>query len=91
MFGKINFVDFTELNLDYIPVDAKTAWETATKPAVVGAPIYTPIEYCGNQVVSGVNHFFIAEQRVTINPPVRRLVLVVINNGKIVHVQEILS
>lgn len=88
MFGKINLAEFEELDMRFVPDDARVAWQTATG-GLVGAA-YKPITYCGNQLVNGMNYFFTAEQTIIANPPVRRLVLVVIHDNNIIHVKEIL-
>lgn len=89
MFGKLELAEFDELDMRFIPDDARVAWQTATA-GLIGAS-YKPITYCGSQVVHGVNHFFIAEQTLIINPPVRRVVLVIINDNKIFDVKEVLG
>ena len=91
MFGKINWAEMPELDLNTIEESAKVAWVAATNPALVGAPKYKPLSYCGWQMANGMNYIFIAEQSVAISPPVRRVVVVVINNNQIAHVEEILE
>lgn len=90
MFGKINYADFTPLTS--MPQEAATAWYGGVK-GLVGAE-YRPLLYLGNQVVKGINYFFIAEQTLTTNPPIKRVVKVVINSfqgvNEIISVEEIL-
>lgn len=90
MFGKINYANFTALTS--MPQEAATAWYGGVK-GLVGAE-YRPLLYLGNQVVKGINYFFIAEQTLTTNPPIKRVVKVVINSfqgvNEIISVEEIL-
>ena len=80
MFGKIELAQFE--GLTKMPQKAASAWsgagnELKTK-GFVGAS-YKPLLYCGSKVVRGINHVFIAEQTLITNPPVRRLVIMEIN------------
>lgn len=90
MFGKINYANFTALTS--MPQEAATAWYGGVK-GLVGAE-YRPLLYLGNQVVKGINYFFIAEQTLTTNPPIKRVVKVVINEfqgaSEIISVEQIL-
>ena len=89
MFGKINYAKFE--SLEQMPQEAANAWYGVK--GVVGAS-YTPLLYLGNQSVKGTNHFFIAEQTLMTNPPIQRVVKVVINSYRgeheIVSVEEVL-
>ena len=88
MFGKVKLENF--VGLTSMPQKAASAWSAVD--GLVGAS-YKPILFYGTQLVNGVNYYFIAEQTLTTNPPVRRLVKVIIceNGGKneIVGVEEI--
>ena len=86
MFGKIELEEFA--GLTSMPQKAASAWSGAID-GLVGAS-YKPLLYLGKQVVKGVDHFFVAEQTLITNPPVRRIVMLVINefNGKYELVPE---
>ena len=86
MFGKIQLEQFVGLNS--MPQKAASAWSGAFE-GLVGAS-YKPLLYLGKQVVKGVDYFFIAEQTLITNPPIRRVVMLVINefNGKYELVPE---
>lgn len=47
---------------------------------IVGAQ-YTPLVYCGSQVVCGTNYMIICEQTLTTNPPEKHVVKVVIHES----------
>ena len=91
MFGKINLAEFKELTS--MPQKAASAWAGFEELGIVGAG-YKPLLYLGSQVVKGTNHFFIAEQTLVTNPPVRKVVLMAINefNGEyeLAQVEDIL-
>ena len=91
MFGKIELAEFKELTS--MPQKAATAWAGFEELGLVGAG-YKPLLYLGSQVVKGTNHFFVAEQNLITNPPVRKVVLMAINeyNGKfeLARVEDIL-
>lgn len=59
---------------------------------LVGAS-YKPLLYYGKQLVNGVNYYFIAEQTLVTNPPIRRIVKLVIHEKdgeyKLASVEEI--
>ena len=86
MFGKIELEQFT--GLTSMPQKAASAWSGALE-GLVGAS-YKPLLYLGKQVVKGVDYFFIAEQTLITNPPIRRVVRLVINefDGKYELVPE---
>ena len=90
MLGKIQFENFAGLHS--MPQDYASAW-TATGE-LVGAS-YKPLLTLGKQVVKGTNYYYLAEQTLITNPPLRRIVLVVVNEfaGKyeLVAVEEILG
>ncbi len=75
MFGKMQLEQFT--GLTSMPQKAASAWSGAIE-GLVGAS-YKPLLYLGKQVVKGVDYFFIAEQTLITNPPIRRVVMLVIN------------
>lgn len=75
MFGKMQLEQFT--GLTSMPQKAASAWSGAIE-GLVGAS-YKPLLYLGKQVVKGVDYFFIAEQTLITNPPIRRVVVLVIN------------
>ena len=89
MFGQIQLENF--IGLTSMPQKAASAWSGAFD-GLVGAS-YKPLLYYGKQLVHGVNYYFIAEQTLITNPPIRRIVKLVINelNGeyKLVSVEEI--
>lgn len=80
MFGKIELEKFDGITT--MPQHAASAWSGAIE-GLVGAS-YKPLLYLGKQVVRGVNHYFVAEQTLITNPPIRRVVKLVINefNGE---------
>lgn len=75
MFGKIEFENFE--GLTKLPQKAASAW-AAVDGGLVGAS-YKPLLYIGKQTVRGVNHWFIAEQTLVTNPPVKHIVTIAIN------------
>ena len=91
MLGKINLAEFKELTS--MPQGAASAWGGFEDLGLTGAG-YKPLLYLGSQVGKGTNYFFIAEQNLITNPPVRKVVLMVINglNGvyELASVEEIL-
>ena len=91
MFGKIELAEFK--GLTSMPQKAASAWTGFEELGLVGAS-YKPLLYLGSQVVKGTNHFFIAEQTLVTNPPVRKVVLMAINeyNGEyeLAKVEDIL-
>lgn len=75
MFGKINLVNFS--GVTEMPQEVATAWHNAFEDYVgVG---YKPLLYLGDQVVNGINYYFVAEQIFQTSPPFRRIVLLAIN------------
>ena len=75
MFGKINLVNFSGI-ID-MPPEVKTAWHDAFEDYV--GVSYKPLLYMADQVVNGVNYYFIAEQNFQTSPPFRRVVKLVIH------------
>ena len=76
MLGAIQFEDFE--GLTSMPQKAASAWSALETGGIVGAS-YKPLLYVGTQAVKGVNHWFIAEQTLVTNPPVRHIVAIAIN------------
>ena len=74
MLGKIEFENFE--GLSKLPQKAASAWSAVG--GIVGAS-YKPLVYVGTQQVKGVNHWFIAEQTLVTNPPVKHIVTIAIN------------
>lgn len=74
MLGKIEFENFE--GLTKMPQKAASAWSAVG--GIVGAS-YKPLVYVGTQQVKGVNHWFIAEQTLVTNPPVKHIVTIAIN------------
>lgn len=76
MLGAIQFEDFE--GLTSMPQRAASAWSAVENNGLVGAS-YKPLLYVGTQLVKGVNHWFIAEQTLVTNPPVRHIVTIAVN------------
>ena len=79
MVGNIQLENFK--GLTKMPQKAASAW--AALDALVGCR-YTPLLYLGEQIVKGVNHWFIAERSTVTLEPTRNVVLMAINefNGE---------
>lgn len=75
MVGNIQLREFE--GLTRLPQRAASAWCGAMID-LVGAS-YQPLVYLGEQVVKGVNHWFIAEQTLITAKPERRVVMMAIN------------
>lgn len=75
MLGKIEFENFE--GLTKMPQKAASAW-SAVDGGLCGAS-YKPLLYIGTKMVKGVNHWFIAEQTLVTNPPVKHIVTIAIN------------
>lgn len=79
MFGKLNLIPFDEMILGgKMPQNIASAWAVIKNNELVGAD-YTPLLYCGEQCVKGINHWFICGQTLTTHPPIRRLVKLAVN------------
>lgn len=76
MLGKIEFEEFA--GLTDMPQRAASAWSAMETGGLVGAS-YKPLLYVGTQIVKGVNHWFIAEQTLITNPPVKHIVAIAVN------------
>ena len=65
-----------------MPQKAASAW-VSVEGGIVGAG-YKPLVYVGEQVVKGVNHWFIAEQTLITAEPERHIVKLAVNefNGE---------
>ena len=75
MLGAIQFEPFE--GLTKMPQKAASAWSGVTE-GLCGAS-YKPLVYIGTQLVRGVNYWFIAEQTLITNPPVRHIVTIAVN------------
>lgn len=85
---KFGGYEFEELKgLTQMPQRAASAW--AKVDELVGAE-YTPLLYCGRQLVRGTNHLFIAEQTIMSIGQEKRIVAIVVNefNGTFEIVQD---
>ena len=89
MFGQLKLEEFA--GMSSMPQRAASAWSGAFD-GLVGAS-YKPLLFYATQLVKGVNYYFVAEQTLVTNPPIRRLVKVVINefegNYELVNATEI--
>lgn len=74
MLGQIELENF--VGLTSMPQGYASAWSALE--GLVGAS-YKPLLCVGKAVVHGTNYFFIAEQTLVTNPPVRRVVKLVVN------------
>lgn len=85
MFGKIELEQFKGITT--MPQEAASA--ISAIDGLVGAT-YKPLLYLGKQPVKGINYFFVAEQTLVTNPPIRRVVKLAINffDGKYELVPE---
>ena len=73
-FGQVELNNFEACKL---PQEAASAW-SATMNEIVGIQ-YRALLYCGEQIVKGVNHWFIAEMEMVLATPQRHIVLLCIN------------
>lgn len=76
MFGQIELAEFKAATS--MPQGAASAWSAVETSGLVGAS-YKPLLYVGKRVVRGINYVFIAEQTLITNPPVRKLVMLEVN------------
>ncbi len=76
MLGKINLNVITDLTK--LPQKQASAMATIENPELVGAS-YKPIMYIGDQIVRGINYWFIVEQTLTTRDFDKHLVLVAVN------------
>lgn len=76
MFGKINLENFT--GMTSMPQRAASAWVGSQIDELTGAK-FKPLLYLGDQVVNGTNYYFIAEETLSTNPVVRRVVRLTIH------------
>lgn len=75
LLGGYQFEDFETAKLKQ---RAATAWGAVEGAGLVGAT-FTPILYCGIQMVRGVNHLFIAEEILSTLGQDTRIVAIVVN------------
>ena len=75
MFGQLQLEHFD--GATKLPQRAATAW-SAVFTDMVGAT-FKPLLYLGQQVVHGVNYYFIAEETLVVRGDVRRVVKLVIH------------
>lgn len=78
MFGKIKLVPFESMVIKdgKLPQELASAW--AAVQAQVGADYY-PLLYCGEQVVKGFNHWFVAGVTRMTNPVSRAVITIAVN------------
>ena len=76
MFGQLQLEHFDGLNK--LPQKAASAWSAVFNGELVGAT-FKPILYLGQQVVHGVNYYFIAEETLVVRGDCRRIVKLVIH------------
>lgn len=77
MFGGIEYADFSNVKQD-LPEKVASANSAIESNDLVGAS-YKPILFIGAQVVKGVNYWFLAEQTLVLSRPIKKLVLVAVN------------
>ena len=75
MLGAIQFEEFE--GLTKMPQKAASAW-SAVESGLCGAS-FKPLIYIGTQVAKGTNHWFIVEETMVTNPPVRHIATLAIN------------
>lgn len=82
MLGQIELVDFNGLDMTKMPQRVASAW-SVVNDGMTGAS-YKPLLYGGEQVVRGINHWFIAEQTLVTATSERHLVKLAVNefNGE---------
>lgn len=78
--GAIQLERFT--GLTHLPQKAATAWSALETSGLVGAKSYKPLLYLGEQLVNGVNYWFIAEQTQAIREPARQVVKLAIHGDR---------
>lgn len=85
MLGKIEYENFKGLTT--MPQSAASAWGAVEK--LIGAK-YIPLVYVGKQIVKGVNHYFIAEQILSVSGEEKAIVSLCVNEfqGKFVVVPD---
>lgn len=81
MLGQIELQILTDLTK---PPQRVASAMSAVETAEITGASYKPLLYCGEQVVRGLNHWFIAEQTLITAPPERHLVKLAVNefNGE---------
>lgn len=85
LFGAFELENFE--GLKNMPQGATSAWSAVENLVGCG---YKPLLYVGKQVARGTDYLFVAEQTVVTNPPVRRVISMIINEfqGKYDLVEE---
>ena len=81
MLGKIEFDNFEGLGA--MPQKAASVW-SSVDGGLCGAS-YKPLLFIGEQVAKGTNYWFIAEQTLITNPPVKHIVTIAINEFNSVY------
>lgn len=76
MLGQVKLAQFKAI--ETMPQEYQTAWDAVSWEQFTGAK-YKPLLCAGEQVVHGVNYFYVAEQTVSDANVTRRLVLMAIN------------
>ena len=76
MVGQIKLVEFK--SLETMPQAYQTAWDSVEWYKLTGAN-YKPVLVAGEQVVHGMNYYFLAEQTIMNGTCDRHLVLIAIN------------
>lgn len=89
MVGAFVLADLQAVTL---PEDVDTAFKAATSE-MVGAT-YTPVLYCGHQIVQGINYMILCEQRLSDKDQTKHLVKMIVNafmgECKIVLIDQII-
>lgn len=49
---------------------------------------YTPLVYVGSQIVNGINYAIVAEQALITNPPIKNIVLIILNEKPIDEIKS---
>ncbi len=77
MVGQWNLIDHKACDL---PEKAASAFNAVYGGSRLGCEI-KPVLYCGEQLVSGHNYMYICESTMITNPPIRKLIKVVVNES----------
>lgn len=75
MLGAIKFEEFE--GLTKLPQKAASAW-SAVDNSLVGAS-FKPLVFVGTQVAKGTNYWFIVEEDMVTNPPIKHIATLAIN------------
>ena len=76
MFGHLKLENFR--GLTSMPQKAASAWSAVFSEQLVGAS-FKPLLFLGEQVVHGMNYYFIAEETLVVRGDCRRVVKLVIH------------